>query len=470
MRVLHVATELFPLLKLGGLGDVIAALPLEQNRQGTDARILLPGLPACLDGLDGLQAQAGWRGEGRLLRGRAPSGLEVYLLDLPDSFGHLGNPYQEDPEAPRRFAAFARAAATLGVDGDGRGWKPEILHLHDWPAALAAAYLTGVEGPRSATVLTVHNAGYQGLFPAEAFGDLGLPASAFSPEGLEFHGQFSLLKAGVLYADRLTTVSPTYALELQTPAGGRGLHGLFARRSGDLAGILNGVDREVWNPASDPALEARYDATRPEARARNKAALQAEAGLPVDPATPLFAVMRRFDPMKGLDLLLENAPLLAGLDAQLRVLGRGDAELEAEFRRLAEADPAHVSWTGRHDEALAHRILGGADFVVMPSRAEPCGLTQLYALRYGAVPLVRRTGGLADTVQDGAAATGLLFHEAAPEALGRALVRACDLFRREPAALKAIQARGMAQVFDWGEPARRYEALYGALYGALVPG
>ncbi len=466
MRVLHVATELFPILKVGGLGDVLAGLPLEQNRQGTDARVLLPGLAACLDGLDGLQAQPGWRGEGRLLQGRAPSGLDVYVLDLPALFGHLESPYEEDALDPHRFAAFAKAAGVVGVDGDGRGWKPDILHLHDWPAALAAACLAAVEGPRSATVLTVHNAGYQGLFPAEAFGDLGLPASTFTLEGAEFHGRFSLLKAGVQYADRLATVSPTYALELQTPEGGGGLHGLFARRAGELAGILNGVDRDVWNPASDPVLESRYDAARPEARARNKAALQAEAGLPVDPAAPLFAVVSRLDPMKGLDLLLENAPLMAGLEAQLLVLGRGDPGLEAEFLRLAEADAGHFAWTGRHDEALAHRILAGADFVVMPSRAEPCGLTQLYALRYGAVPLVRRTGGLADTVQEGEASTGLLFDEAVPEALGRALVRACGLFRREPAALKALQARGMAQVFDWGEPARRYEALY----GSLVPG
>jgi len=463
VRVLHVATGLFPLLKVGGLGDVAAALPQAQRRRGLDARVLLPGLPAVLGGLEDARVLPGWTGEGSLLKGRAPSGLEVYALDLPAWFGGLASPYEDSGGEPGRFVAFARAAARLALDGDGLGWKPDLAHLHDWPTALACAYLALEPGPRPATVLTVHNAGYQGLFPAEAFPGLGLPPEAFGPEGVEFHGQVSLLKAGLLHADRVTTVSPAYAMELQTPAGGWGLHGVFLRRSEHFVGILNGVDPTVWDPASDPALPARFDAGTLERRALNKAALQWELGLAQDPDAPLFAVVSRLDAMKGLELLLANAagPLAGG--AQLAVLGHGDPDLEARLGSLAESGPGRFAWRRRQDEALAHRLFGGADFVVVPSRSEPCGLTQLYALRYGAVPIVRRTGGLADTVREGQDATGIRFGEATPEALAGALATACGLYFQEPQSLKAIQARGLAEDFGWEGPAGAYEALYGAL-------
>jgi starch synthase len=254
---------------------------------------------------------------------------------------------------------------------------------------------------------------------------------------------------------------------LQTPEAGWGLHGLFRRRAADFSGILNGVDGDMWNPATDPALAWPYDADSLDGRTWNKAALQAAFGLRVDPDTPLLAVVSRLDAMKGLDLLLANAERLEAAETQLLVLGQGDAGLESAFGTLAARCEGRVAWVRGHDEALAHRILGGADFLVMPSRSEPCGLTQLYGLRYGAVPIVRRTGGLADTVRDGnGSATGIVFDEATVEALGLALARACTLCRREPGTLRAMQTRGMAQDFGWAAPARAYQTLYSSLLPA----
>ncbi len=465
MRVLHAVPELFPLLKVGGLGDVAAALPAAQASLGFEVRLLLPGLPAFLDGLEARAEVPGWRGEGRLLRGRAPSGLEAYALDLPECFAAQAGPYGHAPGDPGSYVALAAAAAALATAGDGAGWRPDVLHLHDWPTALAAAYLARHPGPRAATVLTIHNAAYQGLFPAEAFPGLGLPAGAFTPEGLEFHGQVSLLKAGLVDADRLATVSPTYARELRTPEGGWGLEGLFAHRAGDLAGILNGVDPEVWDPAGDPALAAPVAPGDARGREANRAAVQEAFGLAPATEGPLFAVVSRLDPLKGLDLLLACAPSLLARGAQLAVLGHGDEGLEEAFRSLAGAHPGRAGWIGRADEGLARRIFAGADFLVVPSRSEPCGLTQLYAMRYGAVPVVRRTGGLADTVAEGPGGTGFVFGDPTPEALQAALDRACARFQ-EPRALAAMRDRAMGLDHGWEAPARAYGELYGALAGA----
>jgi starch synthase len=464
VRVLHAATELFPLLKVGGLADVVAALPAAQARRGHDVRLLLPGLPSVRQGLEGARPAPGWRGPGTLWKGRTPAGLEAYALELPPWFEGQESPYAHRRDDAGGFAAFARTAAVLAAEGDGegngRGWRADLLHLHDWPTALAASHLARRPGARPATVLTVHNAAFQGLFPAEVFPGLGLPAEAFAPEGLEFHGQVNLLKAGLVDADRIATVSPTYAGELRTPEGGAGLHGVFARRAGDLHGILNGVDLAAWDPARDTALPAPVATGRVEGRAQNKAALQRAFGLDARPRTPLFAVVSRLDTLKGLDLLLANAGLLEALDAQLAVLGQGDPGLETAFEALGRAQPGRAGWIRRRDEALARLAFGGADFLLVPSRSEPCGLTQLYAQRYGAVPVVRRTGGLADTVADGPGATGLLFGEATAEALGEALRRACGMYRQDPGAYAAVQARAMALERGWDGPARAYDALY----------
>lgn len=460
--MLHAVPELYPLVKVGGLGDVAAALPVAQAALGLDVRLLVPGLDPFLDGLEGLEATPGWAGEGRLLRGRAPSGLVAYVLEAPDRFGARAGPYAHPPGDPRGYVALAAAAAGLGTVGDGSGWVPEVLHLHDWPTALAASLVRRHPGPRASTVLTIHNAAFQGLFPAEAFPALGLPREAFSPEGVEFHGQVSLLKAGLLDADRLATVSPTYARELLTPEGGWGLEGLFHRRAGELSGILNGVDPATWDPATDPELAAPVRAGDPSGRAANRAVVRESFGLARDPEAPLVAVVSRLDQLKGLDLLLACAPALLARGAQLAVLGHGDPGLEADFRRLAEAHPGRAGWTGRTDEGLARRLFAGADFLAVPSRSEPCGLTQLYALRYGAVPVVRRTGGLADTVREGPGGSGFVFGTPAPEDLQAALDRALDL-ARDPAALAAMRDRNMALDHGWEGPAAAYRSLYAGL-------
>ncbi|HJW08368.1 MAG TPA: glycogen synthase, partial [Holophagaceae bacterium] len=403
----------------------------------------------------------------RLLFGRAPSGLPVYLLDAPWLFGRDTNPYAEDGGSPRRYAALAVAASRLAEEGDGAGWKPDVVHAHDWPAGLVPAYVAGLGPSRPATVMTVHNAAYQGLFPGKAFAELGLPEASFSPQGVEFHGKVSLLKAGLQYADKLTTVSPTFARELQAPAGGKGLEGLFAHRAADLSGILNGVDTSVWDPAFDPFLPMLYDDGTVDRRTFNKITLQAELGLEEDLGAPLFGVVSRLDPLKGLDLVLENEELLAELGAQLVVLGRGSGILEDGFRELAEARPRQVALVPDQNEGLAHRIFGGADFILVPSRYEPCGLTQMYAQRYGALPIVRRTGGLADTVEDleigGPEATGFVFEEATAEALAGAIFRANAWFREAPDALKLVQRRAMVRDFSWAGPAQQYQDLYASL-------
>lgn len=470
MRILHVATELFPLLKVGGLADVLGALPLAQARQGLNPRVLLPGHAGILEGLavSGIQCP-GWEGPGRLLLGLSPSGVPIYVLDSPDHFGHSENPYEDNGEGPVRFSLLAKAARHLAQAGDGMGWGPDLVHCHDWPAGLVPAYIGLGERPIP-TVMTVHNAAYQGLYPKETFPQLGLPPEILSSEAIELHGRLSLLKVGLQYADKITTVSPTYAAELQRPDGGMGLEDVFASRSGDFFGILNGVDDDIWNPAKDPDLIVSYNHLQLEGRAVNKAALQEELGLWPDAEVPMFGVVSRMDELKGLDILLQELDLLKGMGAQLVVLGCGDQALEAGFSRAAMAFPSGVAWAPRHDESLAHRIFGSVDFLVVPSRSEPCGLTQMYALRYGAVPIVRKTGGLADTVVDegdGAArvegANGITFEEATPEALAQALRRAWDLYWARPEILQDLQRRGMQLDLGWAGPASQYAALYQSL-------
>lgn len=472
MRVLHVATEQFPLLKVGGLADVLGALPLAQAAQGLSPRILLPGHAPLLRALGAMAIQCpDWNGAGRLLLGPSPSGIPIYVLDAPDYFGPSENPYLDNGTGPARFSLLAKAALHLAQAGDGCGWMPDLVHCHDWPAGLVPAYLKFLAERPVPTVMTVHNAAFQGLYPKAAVPELGLPAEALTSEGVELHGRVSLLKAGLRHAGKITTVSPTYAAELRTIENGMGLDPLFTERSADFTGILNGVDQDNWNPANDPDLIISYDQTKLENRGVNKAALQEELGLRPDMERPLFGVVSRMDQLKGLDLLLDDLGVLGSMGAQVAVLGSGDRSLEEGFSKACLAWPGRVAWVSRHDESLAHRIFGSADFLVVPSRSEPCGLTQQYALRYGAVPIVRKTGGLADTViddGDGTAcagqANGLVFEEATPEDLARALARARDLFRDRPETLRGLQRAGMQKDLSWSVPASQYTALYESLF------
>ena len=475
MRILHVATEMYPFVKVGGLGDVMAALPAAQRALGLDARVLLPGFPALLQGLTDLQP-AGQvldllgQGEARFLLGSTEAGVPVYLLDCPALFDRSGGPYEERGDSHIRFAALAWGAAQLARAGDAAGWAPEWVQSHDWQAGLVPAYLALDGGPRPRTLMTIHNLAYQGVYDADRLADLRLPPAAYHQDGLEFYGKLSFLKAGLAYADRITTVSPTYAREIQQQATGAGLHGLLSTRKADLRGILNGVDYGIWDPAVDPHLKNHFHPKRLTGKKVNKNLVQRAHGLDPVPGDPLCAVVSRLADQKGLDLVLENIAYLMQLGAQLLVLGTGDPALEAAFLAAAAAHPGRVACVIGYDEGQAHRILAGADLVLMPSRHEPCGLTQLYALKYGALPLVRRTGGLADTVVDADAqstldstATGFMFTEPSSWVLGETLGRACRLYRDEPRSWAQIQRQGMRQDFSWEASAREYEALYAAM-------
>ena len=481
MRVLHAAAEVYPLVKTGGLADVLGALPEALVRAGADVRLVLPGLPAILAGVSGLQTvceigAAFGAGRVTLCRGRlAPSGLAAYVVDAPYLYRRPGNPYlapggAEWPDNLQRFALLGWAAAHLAAGELDPEWTPDVLHAHDWHAAMACAYAACHPATRATTVFTIHNLAYQGLFDEADFHLLGLPARLMVPGGLEFHGQLSFMKAGLKYARRITTVSPTYAREIATDAFGCGLDGVVRARGTDVSGILNGVDGDVWNPATDLLLAAPYTADALEGKALCKAALQQELGLHVDAGAPLFAVVSRLTSQKGLDLLLGALPALlasGGAGApQLAVQGNGDPALEAAFAQAAAHHPGRVAVQLVYDEALAHRMMAGADAMLVPSRFEPCGLTQLYALRYGTVPLVRRVGGLADTVVGASEAavqsdqaTGFVFGPATPAALAEALRQACSAYA-QPALWRRLMRRGMAQNFSWDAAAQQYMALY----------
>jgi starch synthase len=344
-----------------------------------------------------------------------------------------------------------------------------VVHAHDWQAGLTAAYLQYDERPRPGTVITVHNLAFQGQFDRRLLASLGLPARAFTHDGVEYYGDIGFLKAGLRLSDRITTVSPSYAAEICTAEGGMGLDGLLRGRADKLSGVLNGIDVKVWNPAADPLIAQAYSAEAPAARLANKADIQARFGLAPDPDAPLFAVISRLSWQKGLDLLLNALPVLLAEGAQLAVLGSGDPELQAGFETAAATHVGRIGCAFSYDEPLAHRMQAGADALLVPSRFEPCGLTQLCALRYGAVPVVSRVGGLSDTVIDASpmalaagVATGVQFAPVNAPMLENAIRRAAELFR-DPPTWRRLQANGMAADVSWRQPARRYAELYRGL-------
>jgi starch synthase len=483
LKVLHVAAELYPWAKTGGLGDVTAALPRALAGCGVDARLLLPGLAGFLDAFPGLAEVGRLRTpfaaeRVRLARAMPPAAgsRPLYLVDHPAFYDRPGNPYggadgRDWPDNYRRFGLLGWVAAALAAGADP-DWRPDIVHAHDWHAGLAPAYLAAGAAPvgRAASVFTVHNLALQGLFPAAAFAELGLPAGFFAIDGLEFYGQVSFLKAGLYYADRLTTVSPTYAAEIQTPEFGAGLDGLLRRRAAALGGILNGVDQDLWDPGRDPVLPLPYGAADVAAgKHAARTALAGRVGLVLDPAAPLFGVVSRLTQQKGLDLLLAALPGLVAQGGGLALLGSGDAALEQGFTAAEANYRGQVGVVLGYDEALSHLVIAGADVIVVPSRFEPCGLTQLYALRYGSLPLVRRVGGLADTVVDATAvsladgsATGFAFGDASPAALAAAIARAAALFRQKEV-WRRMTAQAMSRDFSWNAAARRYADLYRSL-------
>ncbi|HET9463688.1 MAG TPA: glycogen synthase GlgA [Thiobacillus sp.] len=483
MKILFVASEAYPLVKTGGLGDVIYSLPHALHHRGADIRLVLPGYRALLRQLDQVRI-LGWldvRGaEGivsaRILETRHPDyAFPLWVVDCPPLFDRAGNPYvsasgQDWPDNAERFAVFARVTALLAQDALGLDWQPAVVHAHDWQTGLVAAFLAD-QPLRPKTVFTIHNLAYGGYFSHSDFLRLQLPGHWWSSEGAEFHGGFSMLKAGIVYADAVTTVSPTYAAEICTPAFGYGLDGLLFSMQYKLHGILNGIDTTIWNPSTDVYLPAHYSIGRilPGKR-RNKQALL-ERFLPhADDATmqaPLLGLVTRLVEQKGIDWVLAAMPvLLAETDVCFVLLGSGQVAYEQKLARLAKQHPERVFVEIGYDEPLAHLIEAGADLFLMPSRFEPCGLNQMYSLRYGTPPVVFKTGGLADTVVDtneatlkDASATGFVFDTADVASFLDAIRRALDLYR-QPKQWRRLQQTGMRQSFDWSESADRYLALY----------
>jgi starch synthase len=476
VRVLSVASEIYPIIKTGGLADVTGALPIALQAEGVETRTLLPGYPAAVSALEKAEQVLAWRdffgGPARLLSGSCGA-LDLFVLDAPHLFGRPGNPYLSPegvdwPDNGLRFAALAGTAADIGLGGVP-SFVPDVVHAHDWQAGLTPAYLHYSGQPRPGTIITVHNLAFQGRFPHRMLREIGLPPDSFTVDGVEYYGDISFLKAGLQFADRITTVSPSYAVEIQDDEGGMGLGGLLRARSGQLRGILNGIDIDVWNPAADSDIADRFSLDDLDGRRANKVALQQRFGLQPDNEAILLGVISRLSWQKGLDLLIECIPTLLQEGMQLAVLGNGDAELERGFKAAAQANPGQIGVLIGYDEKLAHLIQAGADALVVPSRFEPCGLTQLCALRYGAVPIVSRVGGLEDTVRDVAEtgsdqATGLKFGPVTMENLAAALSNANALFRDKPA-WKKIQLNGMSTDVSWRSRASQYADLYREVAG-----
>jgi starch synthase len=465
-QALSVASECAPLVKTGGLADVAGALPGAMAGQGWAVRTLIPGYPAVLAAVKKpkvvLKAPSFYGGPVRVLAGSA-AGLDLLVLDAPHLFERDGTPYLDSngndwPDNPQRFAALSNMAARLAVDGVGN-WRPDVVHGHDWQAGLTPLYLRDAPN-RPGTLLTIHNVAFHGLAPASAMASLGLDRADFTSDGFEFWNQISALKAGVVYSDKINTVSATYAHELLTPEFGMGMDGVLKTRAHDLSGILNGIDTQVWNPATDPAI-ATY--TTPRGKAKAKAALRAEFAL-AEADGPLTVVVSRLSEQKGLDALLAALPALIDHGGQLALLGTGHKALESAWR--AAASHPNVSVHIGYDEARSHRMIAGADAILVPSRFEPCGLTQLYGLRYGTLPVVARTGGLADTVIDAnpvalasGVATGIQFYPVSADAIAGAFARLLTLWR-DPAAWAKMQRNAMRQPVGWEASAPVYAALY----------
>ncbi|MDR3370088.1 glycogen synthase GlgA [Rhodoferax sp.] len=477
MNVLQVSAEIFPLLKTGGLADIAGALPAALQTVGCQVRVVLPGFPAILDDLGDswvmAELTAPWGERLQLRQGRLRTlALDAYVIDLPHLYARPGSPYEDAWRQPyadnhRRFALLSWVAAQL-AHGLDTHWQPQVVHSHDWHAGLTSAYMAFMSHSslRVATVFTIHNLAYQGVFSPACFYELGLPHEAFGVNGVEFYGQLSFMKAGLYYSDYITTVSPTYAREIQTPQQGCGFDGLLRTRSGSLSGILNAVDDAVWNPAIDHHLSNRYNVSDMIGKSNCKAALQEELGLTIQADAPLFGVVSRLTDQKGLHLVMGAIDAILSRGGQLVVLGTGDAYLESLFKARAAQHPQTVSVRIGYDEAYAHRIFSATDVTLVPSQFEPCGLTQMYGLKYGSLPLVHSVGGLADTVVDCSLenmaegrANGFVFDDFNQQALERAVARAFALYARKPE-WKRVRACGMRQDLGWQSAARQYAALY----------
>ena len=481
-KILFASSEIHPLMKTGGLADVAASLPIALDDMQQDIRLIMPAYPKCLAALEQVEKVASIKLDGfhwpvEILQSTLPdTDITLWLVNSPTHFNREGSPYtasdgDEWTDNAARFSLFSRAVVAIALNQAGFGWQPDIVHCNDWQTGLVPALLSA-EPKRPKTVFTVHNLAYQGVYSEEAFEMIDLPKRLWSSvSGIEFHGQMSFMKGGLVFADQITTVSPTYAAEIRTAEFGCGLEGLLAHREDDLTGILNGIDMAEWDPAHDPHIAKHYTAKTVRLKAKNKAAIQAKFGLPENAETPLFGLVSRLVSQKGIDLALTamTALLAKGEDVQLVCLGSGDAEAEQALRVLRARYPNKVGVEIGYNEPLAHQIEAGIDMFLMPSRFEPCGLNQLYSLRYGTLPIVRNTGGLADSVVDAndanrksETATGFKFEDSTAVDLSACIARALALYKR-PRLWRKVVVTAMEQDFSWEKSAKQYLALYDAL-------
>lgn len=477
MRVLFVTAEAYPLAKTGGLADVSRALPIALMRRGVDVKLLMPGYPraytriekpriaAKLDTLLGIS-------DATLVEGTFPdTDLPVMLIDSPTLFRRGGGLYQDNqgrdwPDNALRFAFLSRAGVALAMGETSVDWRPDVVHANDWHAGLLPLMLSLENDPKPRTVFTTHNMAFQGNFPAEVLPNIGVPSEHFTTAGVEFYGQVSFLKAGLTHADRVTTVSPTYAAEILTPEFGCGMEGILQARGRHFSGILNGIDDALWNPATDPYLVRNYRESDISGKRTCKTALQRELGLPVDADVPVIGFVSRITHQKMADVIVAALPWMAEQGAQIVIVGEGDPAIESALAATKSRFRNSIAAVIGYDEPLAHQLQAASDILLAPARFEPCGLTQLYALRYGTLPVVRRTGGLADTVVDATpatitdrTATGFVFEDADCESLQSAISRALMLYR-EPLAWRRLQLQAMAQDFSWDASAAKYADLY----------
>ncbi|MEQ1559964.1 MAG: glycogen synthase GlgA [Methyloglobulus sp.] len=475
-KILFVTSEAHPLLKTGGLADVSGSLPKALAELSQDVRLIIPKYHA-LKTFNDVRFLCSLRVDNRqvdLLETQMPdSEVKVLLLDYPDFYGRPGNPYVDAdgdswPDNAERFALFCRIAVEVGMDRAGLDWQPDIIHCNDWQSGLVPALLSLEENPPP-SVFTIHNMAYQGLFPAESIRGINLPGQLWHPDGVEFHQMLSFIKGGLVYADHITTVSPTYALEIQTPAFGYGLEGLLQHRKDDLTGIINGIDIDLWNPQDDPLIPQPYQAKTLAKKQSNKSELQQHFALPVDADVPLFGLIGRLVDQKGIDLIIDCLPEMMTMPLQFVLLGAGEKDYERRLQNIADLFADKMAVTVGYNEPLAHLIEAGADVFLMPSRFEPCGLNQMYSQRYGTLPIVRKTGGLADTVVDALphtiadnTATGFVFNDASASSLLEAIKRTLMAYSDKKAWAK-IQANAMKADFSWQYSAEQYLKLYRSL-------
>jgi starch synthase len=478
MRVLFAAAEIYPLAKTGGLADVSAGLPAALARRGHETLLVMPAYPDALERAEAKQCRLPLdnvlgRNDVSLVLAQTPdSGLPLCLVDCPPLFRRPGGLYadasgREWPDNADRFAVLCHAAARVAVGTGVPGWRADIVHANDWHLGLLPMLLSMHRGPRPASVFTIHNLAFQGLFPASALSRLGVPQSHFSPDGLEYYGKLSFLKAGIRYADKISTVSPSYAREIMTPDFGCGFDGILRSRADDLVGILNGIDYNTWNPDDSETLRKPYSVENLSGKTSCKEALQRELGLKAGRQAPLFAFVSRMTEQKMADLLPEVVPSILERGGQVAVCGQGDRKIETDVHALSRRYPGQVSVHIGYNDSFAKRMFAGADVVLAPARFEPCGLTQMYGMRYGALPIARRVGGLADTVRDLPAnddetPTGFLFDAATALDFTAAIHRACVMYRNRRS-WRRMQIHAMTRNFGWRRSAQRYEALYAAI-------